>query len=605
MSNTALGPSLETVGHSDPTKRMNRNWSLFSALPLVFIGLVFMAPVGFMLSSSFLEPNFGFQNFSAIFMDSGYRRILLQTIEIAAIATGFTLLLGYPIAYLIVTSRKRYLKVGLLFVVVGAHLTNIMTRLFAWVVLLGKSGPVSQMPGSPDLLFTKWGTVIGLVQILMPFMVLPLVTILRQIDQRLMSTAETLGAGRAQRFSLVYFPMSLPGITVSSALVFVYAIGAFAIPAVLGGQKGTMVSVTIYQQVNETFAYGVASALSVLTMIAVTIVLVLLLRLMRGSLLWVIDPQSIAERSTSPRIDSAAGPQESSAGTTGRRHSHSPQLLRRVTASVARGLDRSKIPSFGAIAVIFGCLIAVFMLGPQIVAIQVSFTDVRSLIYPPPSYSLRWYEEYFTAAWLMPTLTSVIVALAAVLLALPIAIAAALAATRSTSKLARISVIASMAIPLVLPHVVTANALFVAFLRVDLHDTYIGMILGHTVIVAPFVFGIAVANLQAIDKRLEQTAESLGAGVFSIVFRIILPQIKGGIALASALAFLVSFDESVVGVFLSGIDVTTLPARIFGALIRESNPTIGAVGTLMLLVFILASMFYALIRLRTRKDERR
>ena len=132
--------------------------------------------------------------------------------------------------------------------------------------------------------------------------------------ERLLATAETLGAGRAQRFSLVYFPMSLPGITVSSALVFVYAIGAFAIPAVLGGQKGTMVSVTIYQQVNETFAYGVASALSVLTMIAVTVVLVLLLRLMRGSLLWVIDPQSIAERSVG-RTERQPGP-----GSTVARH---------------------------------------------------------------------------------------------------------------------------------------------------------------------------------------------------------------------------------------------------------------------------------------------
>ena len=153
-----------------------------------------------------------------------------------------------------------------------------------------------------------------------------------------------------------------------------------------------------------------------------------------------------------------------------------------------------------------------------------------------------------------------------------------------------------MLLPLVVPGVVTAAAYYVFFLPLGLTDTRTGLVLAHTSLLLPFAFGIILANLQSISKNPELAAANLGASPPRVVLRVLLPQIYSGLAVAFLLGFLISFDEAVVGIFLSGINTETLPAHMFAAISKESDPTIGVIGTLMMVAALIIFLFSLLRR---------
>jgi ABC-type spermidine/putrescine transport system permease subunit I len=158
--------------------------------------------------------------------------------------------------------------------------TSVLVRTYAWMVLLGREGLLNklllyfQLVSQPlSLLYTSKAVVLGMVQILLPFMILPLFSVMKGIDRNLLRASHSLGAGPAQTFLRVYFPLSLPGVVAGFILVFILALGFFITPALLGGRKDIMISMLIETQVRELLNWGFAAALSLVLLLTTFFIL--------------------------------------------------------------------------------------------------------------------------------------------------------------------------------------------------------------------------------------------------------------------------------------------------------------------------------------------
>ncbi len=238
-------------------------------LPIVlYLAFFYGYPVLAMLFRSINEPTWTLDNFAEIFRTSVYAHVLWITVQISLVVTVVTLILAYPLAYMLssISSSRANL---LMILVLVPFWTSILVRTYAWMVLLGRFGIINNFLiwiGIIDeplrLLNTRLAVYIAMVQILMPFMVLPLYSVMRGIDRNLMRAAEGLGARPDQVFRRIFFPLSLPGIAAGCLLVFILSLGFFITPALVGGPKDVMISVLIEQQVNTLFNWPFASALA-------------------------------------------------------------------------------------------------------------------------------------------------------------------------------------------------------------------------------------------------------------------------------------------------------------------------------------------------------
>jgi len=208
-----------------------------------------------------------------------WRGILARTLWISASATILCLILGYPLAWLIALAPER-LQPWLLGGVLLPFWTSLIVRTAAWMVLLQKEGIVNaalQGAGLIDqplpLLMNRFAVLVAMVHILLPFMVLPILAVVREIDWRLPRAASSLGAGRMRVFLRVLLPLSLPGVGAGCLLVFVQALGFYVTPALLGGPNDQMLSWFIGFYANRTVDWGMAASLSILLLAAVATVI--------------------------------------------------------------------------------------------------------------------------------------------------------------------------------------------------------------------------------------------------------------------------------------------------------------------------------------------
>ncbi|MGG5809878.1 ABC transporter permease [Falsiroseomonas sp. CW058] len=206
-----------------------------------------------------------------------FRAVLARTLWISAMATALCLLLGYPLAWLIATAPARAVP-WLLGAVLLPFWTSLIVRTAAWMVLLQKEGVVNaallrlHLVDAPlPLLMNRFAVLVAMVHILLPFMVLPILASLREIDPRLPRAAASLGAGRARVFRRVVLPLSLPGVGAGCLLVFVQALGFYVTPALLGGPDDQMLAYFVGFYANRTVNWGLAAALSVLLLGAVAV----------------------------------------------------------------------------------------------------------------------------------------------------------------------------------------------------------------------------------------------------------------------------------------------------------------------------------------------
>lgn len=581
-----------------PRKRMSQGRRHFlMAAPLVLLLVVLLIyPVGqLLLLSVFGEHGFSLTQYQKLFQSSVYVNVLLITLKISLWTTFFSVVAGYPVAYLI-SSLTAKRKTSLLFWVLLSFWTSFLVRTFAWVVLLGRNGVVNQLlqalgilDAPANLLYNFGSVLVGMVHALMPLAVLTMLSVMENIDRNLPRAASTLGARPGTAFWKIYFPLSMPGVAAAAIMVFVTAIGFFITPALLGGRKETMITQIIIDQVQQTLNWEFAGAVSVLLLVVVLVVFAI--------------------------YDKVLGLSTMTGGaSTRQRDSGKESLSRRagdavltVLANVSDALFallprrlRRSVSGTGQSRTLWWIVLLVlaFLSAPAFLMIPLSFDSGSGLTWPPKGFSLQWYEQMFTSpVWMQAITRSLIVGVGTGLLAMLIGTPAAFLLVRANMR-GKSAMLAFVLSPIVVPRMIIAVGMFYFFARVGLVGSTIGLILAHTVVAVPYVVITMMAVLRNYDTRLDLAAQSLGAGPWSTLLFVTFPILSAGLMSSFLFAFATSFDELTIALFASGGLNATLPKQFWDEVTLQISPVIASVST-CLFIFI-AALIWLADRLRRR-----
>jgi putative spermidine/putrescine transport system permease protein len=252
-----------------------RGWLVVPAVLLV--GVLFAYPVSWLLVLSATDPEPGLRNFTTLLESPVYLKALWNTILISGSVTLLCVLLGYPIAYAMAHAGERLRRL-LIFIVLIPFWSSILVRTFAWMVLLQQKGLINRtlieylgLIETPlTLIYNRTGVLIGMSHILLPFMILPLYSVLNRIEPSLSQAAASLGAPPVRNFARVYLPLSLPGLIAGSVLVFVMGLGYYITPALLGGPGDVMIAQLIEMQIADFGNWGLAGALALVLLLGTT-----------------------------------------------------------------------------------------------------------------------------------------------------------------------------------------------------------------------------------------------------------------------------------------------------------------------------------------------
>ena len=246
-------------------------------------------------------------------------------------------------------------------------------------------------------------------------------------------------------------------------------------------------------------------------------------------------------------------------------------------------------------------LVYAFLVLPALVVIPVSFTDMRYLSLPQHGLSLQhWTRLVSSADWTGAAWQSLLIASVSTLLAVAVGTLCAIGCWRINSRLTEM-VRSAMMIPLVIPTIVYALGIYRMFVDLDLVGTKLGVILAHAVSSIPFVVLTVSASLAGLDKRLEQAARNLGASMEQTIRMVIVPNILPGILSGAIFAFIHSWDELVIVLFIGGRTLFTLPRRIWDGVNENLDPTIAAVATFMIVVTLVLLLLE--LGLRRRRER--
>lgn len=250
---------------------------------------------------------------------------------------------------------------------------------------------------------------------------------------------------------------------------------------------------------------------------------------------------------------------------------------------------------------IFCVLVLIGLVLPIMVIIPISFTSDTMLTYPMPGVSLRWFKEFFNSVmWTLSMKNSFIIAGATTALATALGTLSAIGLTMANFPFKGI-ITGIIIMPMVVPIVITAVGIYFFFAWIGLASTHLGMILAHTALATPFVVITVTATLQGFNRNQIRAGASLGASPVRVFFKVTLPQILPGVISGALFAFVTSFDEVVVALFIAGSEQYTLPRQMFAGLREKYNPTIAAVATMMIVVSIALLVSVELLR---RRNER-
>src|SRR3712207_4568935 len=238
----------------------------FTLPALTLLVLFFAVPVLVLLLRSVLEPEPGLQNYRELFGSATYARVFFNTFLVSAVVTAVTLVIGFPVAWLLAILPGRWSSV-LFGIVLLSMWTNLLARTYAWMVLLQRTGAINKLlmgTGLIDrplpLVNNLVGVTIGMTYIMLPFVIMPLHATFRTIDPAILQAASLCGAGRWQAFRRVLVPLALPGVAAGGLMVFVMSLGYFVTPALLGGTSNMMLAELIAQLVQSLLNWGLGGA---------------------------------------------------------------------------------------------------------------------------------------------------------------------------------------------------------------------------------------------------------------------------------------------------------------------------------------------------------
>lgn len=584
MASTVMMPKGKVTSESSAVSHSAgpTPWAWLLLPGCIFLGVLFIVPLSGLLLLSLGAPNWSLAEFLRIGRDPTFVAVLRTTLQISVAVTVLTLVLSYPIAYALTVSGAT-LRTFLLIAVVLPYFTSVLVRTFAWILLLGRGGIVNDillrlgLISQPiSMLYNRGSVILGMTQILMPLMILPMYTVMSGIDQKLVRAARANGASPLAAFLTVFLPLSLPGVLAAVLLVFINCLGFYVTPALLGSLSDFTITMKIYTEVVDLLNWRAASALSIVLLVAVL------------GILW---------------IGSRFFPVNQLLGLSGDKNGAEVAVHRRFgrqwlmyIGSAANVLDRF-LPSVGGYGVsIIASLLGVVLLLPILIVVYMSFSSSPFIEFPAPGYSLHNYQSYVSdTGWIKATFTSIRVASLATVTAVVLGTALAFGLARGRMP-GRGVIIALVLSPIILPTIVVAVAMYFLLVRVGLQGTELGLALGEAVSCIPYVVVIIVANLRDLNPAYERAARSLGAGPAATFRTIVTPLVMPAFLVTAFFAFLHSFDDVVYVLFLGIGVINTLPMLMWQSITQGVEPTISAVATLQVLLAATVIVVSALLR---------
>ncbi len=536
---------------------------LLSVPAVAFIAALGLWPLGSFLLGGFQsaagEPTIA--HFRALLEDGLFLQVAGRTTLIAVGVTAITLVLAYPLAYTVMKAR-RGAKAVLITLVALPYLTSVLVRVYAWAAILSLDGPVNAalvrlgVFERPQLLgHSVVGTCVGMVHILCPIAVLTLWSQMEKIDRSAMLVAQSLGASRIRAFFTVFLPQSLPGAASAGTIVYVLALGAYVIPAALGGTKGLLFAQLVVDQATQLLDWEVSGAMGVLMLAVAALPLLLLIaagaaRRALGRDAGITPVQHFAARIVYPLLDRVPGP-----------------AARFAPPAAAAG-------------------VLLFLLLPELIVLVFSFGPQSQVVLPPPVLSLDGYRAVLSdPGWIDPARRSLAYALADAAVATLLGTMAAYGFVRGPAAWARLGSVVLLA-PLVLPEVLTAISFFVFATKMQLAGTDAGIILGQAVGTVGLVVVVVGAVVRGVDVGLEHAAQACGASPLRTMRDIVLPLVLPGMLVAFLYAFLHAFDNLVTPLFIAGTR-STITVRMFLSMQEQLTSAPAVIASL--LIFALAA----------------
>lgn len=242
-------------------------------------------------------------------------------------------------------------------------------------------------------------------------------------------------------------------------------------------------------------------------------------------------------------------------------------------------------------------VVLLFLLLPLLVVVPLSFSSGELLTFPLPGVSMRWYNDFFAAPrWVVAARNSALVGLATMLVATVLGTLAAIGIAIGAPR-ARL-LLAALALPVVMPSVISGLAIYFAFVRVGLANSFAGLVLAHSVMALPYVVLTVLVSARQLDVVLLRAASSLGAPRLTILRRIILPILAPSIAAGALFAFAISFDELIVALFIAGPAQFTLPRQMLASARDVLSPVLAVAAVLVSLVSLLLLGAFGLVQRR-------
>jgi putative spermidine/putrescine transport system permease protein len=570
-------------------RRLDPLW--LAAPGLVFLLGFLIWPVLQLLSVSFADPDGGGFSLAAYERAFGvrvYTRVIANTFTMAAQVTACCLVLGYPLAYWLSSLPQRRQRMMSLLVLLPFW-TSALVKNFAWLVLLGRNGAISGLldwagiaaPGS--LLFNRGTVIFAMTHSMLPLAVVAMLSVMGGIDRRLVLAAGTLGATQVEAFWRVFFQLSMPGVASAGLLVFIGSLGYFITPALLGSPQETMMGQVIILQIQTLDNWVFASALAALLIAAALASCLVFDRVFGLS-----------------AIAGGGGVQRGARSLWRRLGLWLLALVARASALLAEGLARVlRGHRFGWLLPAYAALVITVLVLPIVALLPMAFTSGDFLSFPPPGFSVRWFRAYFESpVWVAATLRSFGIGAATAVVTLLIATLAGFGLARSPSRYTGL-VFLLFLLPMIVPSIVVAIALFYLFAQLELVATDLGIMLGHVVHALPVAFVILLATLKGYDWRLDQAAATLGASRLRSFWRVAMPLTRGGLVAALIFAFLSSFEELTVALFIGGGLRSTLPKQLWDDVVLQVSPTLVAASVVVVLV--VTTLFLLAEALRPRE----
>ncbi len=264
-----------------------KQYSFFHSLllisPLLLLLLIFyLYPLLNLLPASLQsEDKFSLEHYQHFFNVPLYSKVLIRTIRISVLVTIICFIVGYPVAFFLAELKNPRIAGLLLICVVLPLWTSTLVRTYSWVVLFQNHGIINKglislhlIKEPLSLLYNEFAVIIGMVHVLLPPMILPIYSVLKNMDRNLIRAARNLGANNFWIFTLVIFPLSLPGVGAGVMFVFILALGFYITPAILGGPRTMMISTLIDHQINRLLNWDFAAAIAFILLLATVLMIV-------------------------------------------------------------------------------------------------------------------------------------------------------------------------------------------------------------------------------------------------------------------------------------------------------------------------------------------